>query len=107
MPAARPRTTTIEQDNDMPNGSAQEWERDWRETVNAKLDTLVAAVQGLVSRMSVNEQAITDLRGKPQDVRNLSMVWLMVGGLAISALCGGGGLIVSLIGLVVGHISLH
>ena len=87
----------------MPNGSAQDWERDWREGVNTKLDTLTSLVQGLVSRMLVNEQAISDMRSKPSDVRNWSMLWLMVCGLAVSALCGGGGLVLSIVNIIAAH----
>lgn len=87
----------------MPNGSAQDWERDWRDGVNTKLDTLTSLVQGLVSRMLVNEQSISDLRTKPSDVRNWSMLWLMVGGLGVSALCGGGGLIISVVNIIAAH----
>lgn len=87
----------------MPNGTAQDWEKDWREGVNTKLDSLMTLVQNLVSRMTVNERAINDIQDKPANARNWSMLWLMVGGLAVSALCGGGGLVISVINLIAAH----
>lgn len=85
------------------NGSAQDWEEDWRKGVNGKLDTLTSLVQGLVSRMSLNEQAITDLRGKPANLRDWAGVWLLVCGLIVSSLCGASGFVLALVQMLAAH----
>lgn len=87
----------------MPNGTVQEWETNWREKVDAKLEELLSELKGLVSRMAVNEQATKDLREKPGNIRNWSMLWLMIGGLAMSTLFGCSGLVISLVSLIVTH----
>lgn len=102
MPVASRHIAPAE-DDAMPNGTASEWEKDWREGVNVKLDALTVLVQGLVSRMTVNEQVISDMRDKPANARNWSALWIMLAGFLVSTLCGGVGLAISVINLIASH----
>lgn len=91
----------------MPNGSADEWETDWRRGVDTKLDKMMGLIQGLVERTVVNESAIRDIRDEKRAAPRLAQGWievlLMLLFGAISALCGGGGLIISLANLLMAH----
>jgi hypothetical protein len=100
----------------VPNGTAEEWEAGWRKSVDgrltsfdAKLDTLVDAVQRLVTRLTLTENAIGEIRDTKRAAPRLTQGWLEIGlmllfGL-VTMLCNGTALAIGLFNLLraIGH----
>lgn len=98
----------------MPNGTAEQWEAGWRKRVDERLgsgdkkfDTLIEMMQGLITRMTVLEGVVGEIRDAKKTAPRLAQgwvniaLWLIFG--SISALCGGGGFLIGLYTLLSNH----
>lgn len=94
----------------MPNGTAEEWEAGWRHGVNerlssfdGKLDTIVEGMQKLITRMTLNEEAVRDMRDSKKAAPRITQGWVEIGCLCYAAFVSTVAVLFGLINLLAAH----
>lgn len=67
---------------------------------NAQTSVLL---ERLSNRLDAHEYRLKVQENNPSNLRNWAGLWLMVGGIGLSALCGGSGLVISFANLIIAH----